>query len=87
MANQIINNKILIGEIKMNKATRTSLHAMRKSELIDFTWNLIQHYNEAIRNKDALQAQVERDIAFLERLLSKTREQAGNIRTGEGEQF
>ena len=70
----------------MNKATRTSLHAMRKSELIDFTWDLIQHYNEAIRNADALQAQVERDIAFLERLLSKTREQAGNIRTGEGEQ-
>lgn len=70
----------------MNKATRTSLHAMRKSELIDFTWDLIQHYNEAIRNADALQAQVERDIAFLERLLLKTREQAGNIRTGEGEQ-
>ena len=70
----------------MNKATKTSLHAMRKSELIDFTWNLIQHYNEAIRNADALQAQVERDIAFLERLLSKVREQAGNIRTGEGEQ-
>lgn len=70
----------------MNKATKTSLHAMRKSELIDFTWNLIQHYNEAVENGNALQAQVERDIAFLERLLSKVREQAGNIRTGEGEQ-
>ena len=39
----------------MNKATRTSLHAMRKAELIDFTWNLIQHYNEISREKDFLE--------------------------------
>jgi hypothetical protein len=66
----------------MNKATRTSLHAMRKSELIDFTWNLIQHYNEALRRSDDLEMMKD----YLERLLLKTREQAGNIRTGEGEQ-
>jgi len=66
----------------MNKATRTSLHAMRKSELIDFTWNLIQHYNEALRRSDDLQMMKD----YLERMLLKTREQAGNIRTGEGEQ-
>jgi hypothetical protein len=67
----------------MNKATRTSLHAMRKSELIDFTWNIIQHYNEATRRADELQTQIE----HLERLLFKVREQAGNIRTGVGEQY
>ena len=66
----------------MNKATRTSLHAMRKSELIDFTWNIIQHYNESTRRVEDLQMMKDQ----LERLLLKTREQAGNIRTGEGEQ-
>ena len=66
----------------MNKATRTSLHAMRKSELIDFTWNLIHHYNEALRRSDDLQMMKDQ----LERMLLKTREQASNIRTGEGEQ-
>ncbi len=66
----------------MNKATRTSLHAMRKSELIDFTWNIIQHYNESTRRVEDLEMMKD----HLERLLLKTREQAGNIRTGEGEQ-
>ena len=67
----------------MNKATRTSLHAMRKSELIDFTWNLIRHYNEATRRVEDLQMMKD----HLEIMLLKTREQAGNIRTGEGEQL
>jgi hypothetical protein len=67
----------------MNKATRTSLHAMRKSELIDFTWNLIQHYNEATRRVEDLQMMKD----HLEIMLLKTREQAGNIRTGIGEQI
>lgn len=67
----------------MNKATRTSLHAMRKSELIDFTWNLIQHYNEATRRVEDLQMMKD----SLEVVLLKTREQAGNIRTGVGEQY
>ena len=66
----------------MNKATRTSLHAMRKSELIDFTWNIIQHYNAATMRVEDLEMMKDN----LERLLLKTREQAGNIRTGEGEQ-
>ena len=67
----------------MNKATRTSLHAMRKSELIDFTWNIIQHYNEATRRVEDLEMMKDQ----LERLLLKTREQAGIIRTGVGEQY
>ena len=67
----------------MNKSTKTALHAMRKVELIDFTWNLVQHYNEATRRADELQTQ----INHLERLLFKVREQANTIRTGEGEQF
>lgn len=67
----------------MNRATRTSLHAMRKSELIDFTWMLIQHYNESTRRVDDLEMMKDN----LERLLLKTREQAGNIRTGIGEQY
>lgn len=67
----------------MNKATRTSLHAMRKSELIDFTWNLIRHYNEATRRVEDLQMMKD----HLERLLLMTREQAGIIRTGIGEQI
>ena len=67
----------------MNKSTKTALHAMRKSVLIDFTWNLIQHYNEATRRADELQTQID----YLERLLFKTREQANTIRTGEGEQY
>jgi len=67
----------------MNKATRTSLHAMRKSELIDFTWNLIRHYNEATRRVEDLEMMKDN----LERLLLKTREQAGTIRTGVGEQY
>ena len=49
----------------MNKATRTSLHAMRKSELIDFTWNLIHHYNEALRRSDDLQMMKD----YLEKLI------------------
>lgn len=67
----------------MNKATRTSLHAMRKSELIDFTWNLIQHYNEATRRVEDLQMMKD----SLEVVLLKTREQVGDIRTGVGEQY
>lgn len=67
----------------MNKATRTSLHAMRKSELIDFTWNIIQHYNESTRRVEDLEMMKD----TLERLLLRTREQAGIIRTGVGEQY
>ena len=67
----------------MNKTGKTSLRAMKKDELLEFCWTVIQHYNEATRRADELQTQ----INHLERLLFKVREQAGNIRTGEGEQF
>ena len=54
----------------MNKATRTSLHAMRKSELIDFTWNIIQHYKESTRRVEDLQMMKDN----LERMLLKVGE-------------
>ena len=67
----------------MNKTGKTSLRAMKKDELTEFCWTVIQHYNEATRRADELQTQ----INHLERLLFKVREQANTIRTGEGEQF
>ena len=39
----------------MNKSTKTSLRQMRKDELVEFTWNLVQHYNEATRRIEDLQ--------------------------------
>ena len=66
----------------MNKSTRTSLHAMRKNELVEFAFLLVRHYNELCRRVDDLEMMKD----HYERLLIKTREQAGNIRTGEGEQ-
>lgn len=39
----------------MNKSTKTSLRQMRKDELVEFTWNLVQHYNEATRRVEDLQ--------------------------------
>lgn len=38
----------------MNKSTKTALRQMRKDELVEFTWNLVQHYNEISREKDFL---------------------------------
>jgi hypothetical protein len=55
---------------------------MRKSELVDFAWQLKEEYNELLRRVEDLQMMKD----HLERLLLMTREQAGNIRTGEGEQ-
>ena len=66
----------------MNKSGKTSLRAMNKDELLEFCWTVIQHYNVAVNRGDELQTQID----YLENLLIKTREQAGNIRTGEGEQ-
>lgn len=66
----------------MNKTGKTSLRAMKKDELLEFCWMVIQHYNEATRRAYELQTQID----YLENLIIKTREQAGNIRTGEGEQ-
>ena len=39
----------------MNKSTKTALRQMRKDELVEFTWNLVQHYNEATRRIEDLQ--------------------------------
>ena len=68
---------------QVNKTGKTSLRAMNKEELTEFCWSIIQHYNVAVNRGDELQRQID----YLENLLIKTREQAGNIRTGEGEQY
>ena len=39
----------------MNKSTKTSLRQMHKDELVEFTWNLVQHHNEATRRIEDLQ--------------------------------
>jgi len=69
--------------INPNNTGKSALHSMKKDELLDFAWDLIESYNMAINLGNELQNQVE----YLENLLIKTREQAGIIRTGEGEQF
>ena len=66
----------------MYRLTKTAYHNMRKSELVDFAWQLKEEYNELLRRVEDLQMMKD----HLERLLLMTREQAGNIRTGEGEQ-
>lgn len=38
----------------MNKSTKTSLRQMRKDELVEFTWNLVQHYNAMSENLEYL---------------------------------
>jgi len=60
----------------MYKLTKTAYHNMSKSELVDFAWQLKNNYNE-LRSL----------FEYQEKLLTLTREQAGIIRTGEGEQF
>ncbi len=50
-------------------SSMTNLDAMRKSELVQFTWLLVKCYNRVVRQ------------------LEMVREQAGNIRTGIGEQY
>lgn len=60
----------------MYKLTKTAYHNMSKSQLVDFAWELKNNYNE-LRSL----------FEYQEKLLALTREQAGIIRTGEGEQF
>jgi hypothetical protein len=67
---------------QVNKTGKTSLRAMKKDELTEFCWSIIQHYNVAVNRGDELQRQID----YLEKLIATIREQAGNIRTGEGEQ-
>ena len=67
----------------MYKLTKRAYHNMRKSELVDFAWQLKEEYNELLRRVEDLQMMKD----HLERLLLMTREQAGIIRTGVGEQY
>ena len=46
----------------MNKSTKTSLRQMRKDELVEFTWNLIQHYNVMSKDNDYLRAFVNKTL-------------------------
>ena len=60
----------------MYKLTKTAYHNMSKSELVDFAWQLKNDYNK-LRSL----------FEYQEKLLVLTREQAGIIRTGIGEQI
>jgi hypothetical protein len=66
----------------MRKSSLNTLKLMKKDELTEFCWSIIQHYNVAVNRGDELQRQID----YLEKLIATIREQAGNIRTGEGEQ-
>lgn len=46
----------------MNKSTKTSLRQMRKDELVEFTWNLIQHYNVMSKDNDYLRSFVNKTL-------------------------
>lgn len=46
----------------MNKSTKTSLRQMRKDELVEFTWNLVQHYNVMSKDNDYLRAFVNKTL-------------------------
>jgi hypothetical protein len=47
---------------KVNKSTKTSLRQMRKDELVEFTWNLVQHYNVMSKDNDYLRAFVNKTL-------------------------
>ena len=59
----------------MNKTGKTSLHAMNKTELIEFCWTLVQHYNVAVNRGDELQTQID----YLEKLIINMRNHPTNI--------
>ena len=61
----------------MNKTGKTSLRAMNKTELIEFCWTLVQHYNVAVNRGDELQTQID----YLEKLIIGMRNHPTN--TGE----
>lgn len=46
----------------MNKSTKTSLRQMRKDELVEFTWNLVQHYNVMSKDNDYLRSFVNKTL-------------------------
>lgn len=47
---------------KVNKSTKTALRQMRKDELVEFTWNLVQHYNVMSKDNDYLRAFVNKTL-------------------------
>ena len=47
---------------KVNKSTKTSLRQMRKDELVEFTWNLVQHYNVMSKDNDYLRSFVNKTL-------------------------
>jgi hypothetical protein len=61
----------------MNKTGKTSLRAMNKTELIEFCWTLVQHYNVAVNRGDELQTHID----YLEKLIIGMRNHPTN--TGE----
>jgi hypothetical protein len=40
----------------MNKTSKTALHAMSKSELVDFAWIMVKMYNESDRQRIYLES-------------------------------
>ena len=46
----------------MNKSTKTALRQMRKDELVEFTWNLVQHYNVMSKDNDYLRSFVNKTL-------------------------
>jgi hypothetical protein len=61
----------------MNKTGKTSLQAMSKTELTEFCWTLVQHYNVAVNRGDELQTQID----YLEKFIINMRNHPTN--TGE----
>ena len=39
------------GRTAMNSSTRSSLYAMRKDELVEFAWKMVNAYNESQRQR------------------------------------
>lgn len=54
----------------MHKATKATLYAMKKDELVEFAWKMVKAYN---------QSQEERD--YQRRLLEFALQKAGDIRS------
>ena len=46
--------------IGMNSSTRSSLYAMRKDELVEFAWKMVNAYNESQRQRIYAQEIIER---------------------------
>ena len=40
----------------MNKTSKTALYAMKKDELVEFAWNMVNSYNESQRERIYLES-------------------------------